>query len=734
MIRFLWRLVVALPLLALALPPAGAQDVSSKAAALTASDLERLLATLENPEERDRFLRQLRGLVEAQRRTEPPIPLVQQRMASRLLETLSEEVADIGQALLGAAALIADAPEAYAALQAELGDERNRRRLIEIFATVIGVLLAGWIAEYAAKVLLARARRWVETRHIAGRWARLPYAALFALLQAIPVLVFAVVAFGALTLSDPSRTAGLVALALINANLIARAVMLAVGALLVPQAASLRPLRLSDETAAYLYVWARRIASIAVYGYFIAEAALLVGVPQGGHRFLLNLLGVTVGLLAVMLILQNRAAVAEAILAPRRVQPGEEAEAPPSDAIRGTQRFLAEYWHVAAILYIVVVFAAWIFHSDGGPLFVIRATLFSVLAVGIARLAVQIARGAVRYVFRITGDIRQRFPAMEARANRYLQVFNLVIAAVAYGAAVSAVLQAWGIRSFDWLTSPAGRRIAISAVSIALIVLIAIAVWESVSAVLERYALRVFGEAPSRRGMRARTLIMLAQRALLAVIVVFVGMIVLSEIGINIAPLIAGAGMVGIAVGLGAQTLVKNLIEGVSNLVEDSFAVGDVVKLGDLSGVVEEISMRIVRLRDFAGSVHTIPFSEIKTITNMTRDFSFAVFELGVGYDSDIGRVRAVLERVAASVRADAELGGFITGELEIAGLDQFGELAITVKARIRTAAGKQWAVQREFNQRIKSEFEREGIEIPFPQRTIRIVGGETKAIADPAK
>jgi small-conductance mechanosensitive channel len=208
-------------------------------------------------------------------------------------------------------------------------------------------------------------------------------------------------------------------------------------------------------------------------------------------------------------------------------------------------------------------------------------------------------------------------------------------------------------------------------------------------------------------------------------------MIILSELGINIAPLLAGAGMVGIAVGLGAQTLVKNLIEGISNLVEDSFAVGDVVKLGDFSGVVEEISMRIVRLRDFAGQVHTIPFSEIKTITNMTRDFSFAVFELGVGYESDIDRVRAILTQEAAALRADPEFGPVITGDLEFSGLDTFGDSAITVKGRMRTEPGKQWQVQRAFNQRIKLAFEREGIDIPFPHRTIRIIG-DAKAITGP--
>ncbi len=730
---FLRRFGLALLLLLPLLGPALAQDAPSSdaAAALSRSEIDRLLATLENPEARERFIRDLRGLVQAQQATEPSSPLEQDRLASRLLEGLSEKVADIGEALLRAAAFVADAPKLYGWLQDEISDERNRKRLIEIFATVLGVLFAGWLAEYIANRLLRGPRRWIETR-CAGcdRWARLPYGVLYALVSVVPVIVFAAVAFGTLTFTEPSRVARLVALALINANLLARAIMVVVGIVLSPQVAALRPLPLTDETAAYLHIWARRLTNIAVYGYFIAEAALLIGIPSAGHRFLLRSIGVIIGLLTVILILQNRQPVAQAIAAPRAPSPidGELPEAPPSEAMRGTKRLAAEYWHVAAILYVAIVFAVWIFHPDGGPFFVIRATLITAVALVAARLAVRLAQGGLAYVFRITDEIRQRLPALEIRANRYLQIFNLAIVIAAYGFAASVILQAWGIRSFDWLTSPAGQRIGTSVVSIALIVVITVVLWESINAVLDRYASRAFGASPTRRSLRVRTLITLAQRALLAVLCVFVAMIILSEIGINIAPLIAGAGVVGLAVGLGAQTLVKNLIEGIANLIEDSFAVGDVVKIADLSGVVEEISMRTVRLRDFAGHVHTVPFSEIKTITNMTRDFSFAVFELGVGYESDVNRVREVLVKEATELRADPELGPFITGDLEFSGLDTFGDSAITVKGRMRTLPGKQWQVQRAFNQRIKAAFDREGIDIPFPHRTIRIIG-ETKAL-----
>lgn len=709
--------IIVMLLIGLASPlPAAAQEAPPQ---VSASEIERLLTTLENPEERQKFIEQLRGLVNAQKATEPPAP-VPDRMATRFLEILSEHITILGESVFRAAAFISDAPKLYGWLWQELGDSAKRLRLLEIVTKVIVVLFAGWAAEYVMTWLLTGARRWIEARPAGERWARIPYAALLALVAAVPVVVFAAAALSTLIFVEPSWVAGLVALALINANLLARGVLLAVSILLVPRVPSLRALPLTDETAAYLHVWARRLTNIAVYGYFIAEAALLIGTPAAGHEFLLKLLGLVIALLLVILVLQNRGAVAHAIAV---ASASGAPEAPPSDTLRGTRRLVAEYWHVAAIFYIVVVFAVWLVRPEQGFLFVVRATLVTLISVAVARLATRLAIRGMAALFHITEDIRQRFPALEARANRYLQVFNVVVMIAIYGFAALMILQAWGFQSLEWIGSPTGRRVGTSTVSLVITVLIALALWEGLNAVLERYAKHAFGLDSTRRSARGRTLILLAQRVLAALITLFVGLVFLSEIGINIAPLLAGAGVVGLAVGLGAQTLVKNLLEGISNLIEDSFAVGDVVKLGDLAGVVEEISMRAVRLRDFAGHVHTVPFSEIKTVTNMTRDYAFAVFELGVSYSADVDQVCEVVRAEAAELRADPEIGPFIAGDIEIVGLDNFGESAITIKARFRTLPGKQWAVQRAFNRRIKIAFDRAGIEIPFPQRTVHVIG-----------
>lgn len=695
--------------------PSAAQDAAPQ---INASETERLLKTLENPEERQKFIEQLRALVNAQNAVEPPPAPVPDRVATRFLEMLSEHIAAVGDSLFRAAAFFAHAPQFYGWLVQELSDSANRARLLEIFAKVLAVLLAGWLAEYIVARILARLRRWIEARPVRDRWARVPWAAALALVMAVPIVVFAAVAFGTLVLVEPARVTRLVALALINANLLARVIVLLVSIVLVPQVSALRPVPLTDETAAYLYVWARRLTNIAVYGYFLAEVAYLLGLPMAGHDFLLKLLGLIVALLLIILVLQNRGAVALAIGEARAAAPEGAA------AMRGTRRILAEYWHVAAILYIAVVFTVWLVRPQQGFLFVIRATVVTVIAFALARIVSRLAVRAMAAIFHITEDIRQRFPALESRANRYLQVFNIVAMTIIYGFAALVILQAWGIDSFLWITTPTGRRVGLSVVSLAITVLVALGLWEGINAALERYAKQTFGPSFSRRSARGRTLVTLAQRTVSIILVVLVGLVFLSEIGINIAPLIAGAGIVGLAVGLGAQTLVKNLIEGIANLLEDTFAVGDAVRIGDLSGVVEEISMRTVRLRDFAGHVHTVPFSEIKTVTNMTRDFAFAVFEIGVGYGSDIDRVCEVLRQEAAELRHDPVLGPAIVSDLDIVGLDKFGDSAVVIKSRLRVQPpNQQWAVMRAFNRRIKIAFDREGIEIPFPQRTVRVIG-----------
>ena len=193
----------------------------------------------------------------------------------------------------------------------------------------------------------------------------------------------------------------------------------------------------------------------------------------------------------------------------------------------------------------------------------------------------------------------------------------------------------------------------------------------------------------------------------------------LSTMGINIAPILAGAGIVGLAVGFGAQELVRDVISGFFILLEDHLRQGDVVTINGTSGVVESIQLRTVELRDLSGIVHVFQNGKINTLSNMTKDWSATVFDIGVAYKEDVDHVIEVIKKTADDLYLDSEFKPKILEPLEVFGLDKFGDSAIIIKARFKTRTLEQWTVGREFNKRIKQAFDNEGIEIPFPHRTI---------------
>ena len=195
--------------------------------------------------------------------------------------------------------------------------------------------------------------------------------------------------------------------------------------------------------------------------------------------------------------------------------------------------------------------------------------------------------------------------------------------------------------------------------------------------------------------------------------------IVLGELGIEIGPILAAAGVLGLAVGFGAQSLVKDIISGFFILLEDQIRVGDVVQVSGKSGIVENVNLRMTILRDLAGNVHFIPNGEINLVTNMTKGYSRYVFDIGVAYRENVDEVIEVMKKVDEELRTDPEYGPFILEPLEVFGLDEFGDSAIVIKARTTTKPLKQWFIGREFNRRLKKKFDELDIEIPFPHLTL---------------
>ena len=225
--------------------------------------------------------------------------------------------------------------------------------------------------------------------------------------------------------------------------------------------------------------------------------------------------------------------------------------------------------------------------------------------------------------------------------------------------------------------------------------------------------------ASTRRVQRAKTMGDLLKSVLTGLLIAVFGTMVLSEIGVNIAPIIASAGIIGIALGFGAQSLVKDFLSGIFMIFEDQYGVGDVVDVGEASGTVEAVSLRVTRLRDLNGTVWYVPNGEILRVGNMSQNWSRAVVDVAVAYGEDVARVTRVLKELAHDLWEDDDFRGIIIEEPEVTGVEVLGPESLTLRVLLKTAPMEQWGVARELRQRVKARFDHEGIEIPLPQRVV---------------
>jgi small conductance mechanosensitive channel len=233
------------------------------------------------------------------------------------------------------------------------------------------------------------------------------------------------------------------------------------------------------------------------------------------------------------------------------------------------------------------------------------------------------------------------------------------------------------------------------------------------------------GRITGEQEKRARTIGQILSKVAMVTLWIVAVTVILGELGVDIGPIIAAAGVLGLAVSFGAQNLVRDVIAGILILAENQLRVGDVAIVNGTGGLVEAINLRTIVLRDLAGTVHVFPNGVITSLSNMTKDWSGYVFDLGVGYETDVDAAIDVVGQVGEAMRGDPDYGPKIIEPVEVFGLDQFGDSALVIKGRIKTKPIEQWAVGREFNRRIKKAFDEAGIEIPFPQRTVTFAGGD---------
>lgn len=264
---------------------------------------------------------------------------------------------------------------------------------------------------------------------------------------------------------------------------------------------------------------------------------------------------------------------------------------------------------------------------------------------------------------------------------------------------------------------------------IALIISLALVAQHLIQRLVPRFRELIASRQENLEGaQRVRTLSRVLRYALTVAVSIVTVLLVLGEFGISVAPLLGAAGVAGIAIGFGAQSLVKDYFTGFFLLLENQIRIGDVIEAGGKTGAVEELTLRYLRLRDYAGNVHYVPNGQITIVTNMSLGFAYAVIDLGVAYGEDVDRVIETMREVGRELQSDTEFGRKILAPLEIAGVEQWADSSVVIRCRFQVGPSEQWGVRREYLRRAKAAFDRQGIEIPFPHLKIVPDGGTLAA------
>ncbi|EKO39364.1 MAG: small-conductance mechanosensitive channel [Solidesulfovibrio magneticus str. Maddingley MBC34] len=505
-------------------------------------------------------------------------------------------------------------------------------------------------------------------------------------------------------------------------------------ALLAPGFEAARPIPLSDADAATLYRGMVAIALASLVVGLVSVALEQVGRAEAFGDILYAQAGPLVGIMLAAMLYANRERVAAAIAGD-----GDPA---------GRRAFAARHGHVVAMVYALAIGFYWSTQALVGNATILHLVmgLFAIPAcIGVdlwAQKLLLVASGEDREIIPLdAGSAAAEQDEAKAEPDKrtlryYIPLIRKTLRLVLAAFAAFAMLKMWGVEI------PLGWLFARNVLSVLLVVVGGLLAWEVVRIRIDRR----LGEETSlpgeemeegggAGGSRSATLLMLLRKFILSVIVVMGALIALSALGVDIAPLIAGAGVIGLAIGFGAQTLVKDIISGVFFLIDDAFRVGDYVEAGTAKGTVEQISLRSMKLRHPRGMVFTIPYGGLKILQNFSRDYIISKLDFRVRYDADIDKIRKIIKRINKEFMADEELSQGMLSDIKSMGVRKMEDSAMILRIKFKTLPGRQFVVQKELYRRVQEAFRKNGIEfahrnvtVYFPPEMRGLAGGDQPA------
>jgi moderate conductance mechanosensitive channel len=625
-------------------------------------------------------------------------------------------------------------PQSYAKLHRTEGQPDP----LEMFISIFAVIAAGLGAEWGLRRRTAGVRRRLESTAPSTWMAKIKELALIGLMETTSLGAFLLgsLVFFFLVLDDDGLRR-LLFLTCVAVVLLVRLVGLLSRFVFSPSAPALRTLPLSDATAGSIHGWIMRIAGVAGAGLLVIGVMELERESEAMVVATGALTGLVIALMLMVMAVRNRKVFSRLI----RRDPADC-----SPGVRAFHVYLADIWHILAILALLVLWLLWVLYLFLGqtdavlPLFAlwVSVPLFLVLNGAVQKLLdvtfgyVESREGEVAAAdLAVAGEA----PAADNRCGeatisglpveRIMAIMRRAISISIGGAIVFWVLGCW---DFDLNV---GRKVTEAAFEIAIATVFCFIAWKLIEHAISRKLASIGGmqalsdehEMGGEGGSRVGTLLHLLRKFLLVGLVTIFVLTALSALGVDIKPLLAGAGIVGLAIGFGSQTLVKDIISGVFYLVDDAFRIGDYVDTGKVRGTVEHISVRSLRLRHSRGMVLTIPFSQLGAVTNFSRDYIIEKLEFRVSFATPIAKVRKIVKKIHQEIEEDETLRSKLLAPIKFQGVKALDDSAMIMRIKFKTRPGEQFIIRREIFIRLQKAFEKSGLEFAHRQVIVRLPG-----------
>ncbi|MEQ9258610.1 MAG: mechanosensitive ion channel, partial [Roseovarius sp.] len=709
MFRFL--VAVALSFL-LSVSTAFAQEAASEAPsdapAATEDTLNRLIEVLEDDTARAALLDSLRAAetvapeatAEEEQAAATP-PLEELSFGRRIALVTQEASENIAESLSRTWAQLTRAPKVFDGLSGREGSvllDALKDLALVIAVTLISYLLLRQVGKSIFARMSASARD--------GGLARAISLYLSSAVIDVMIVVAAWAAGYAITLlvlGDFGQI-GIRQTLYLNAFLLVELAKVALRMVFSPAAPNLRPLPIANAPARYLNTRFGLIVSVAGYAQLLVIPIINSNVSRAAGQAISTLVAFAILAFAIWLVLGNRRAVTRWMLGETEGQGTGQAADPATDPEateivapaprpsrrRGALTYLARHWHWPALAYLFAMFLV-VLLRPGDAAFRSFVASGQVVLVGLLGFALSgfITRAMVRGIV-LPGGVSARVPLLERRLNTFVPKALFVLRLAIFAIVLLLAFNAIGLIDLRaWLVSQFGLRLTSMILSVAFILLLSFAVWLALTSWIDYRLNPEFGQVATAR---ERTLLTLLRNAATIALIIITAMFVLSEIGLDIAPLLASAGVLGLAIGFGAQKMVQDIITGIFIQFENAMNVGDVVTVGGTTGTVERLTIRSVSLRDLHGVYHIIPFSSVDMVSNYVKDYGYFVCDMGVAYRESVEEVREAMLDAFRELVGDPERAVNILGELEWFGVQAFGDSAVVLRARIKCIPGTQWA------------------------------------------